>query len=103
MRAICEIAGGTAQGGRRVGRPQALERAAADLEGLIASDPDPARWPRSSRASTRTSPTPGPRHPELVGNLDGAPIGLRYTANAEAIKREIARLRADGVPDSDAR
>ena len=41
--------------------------------------------------------------PELVGNLDGAPIPLRYAANAEAIDREIARLRADGVSDDDPR
>ena len=39
---------------------QALERAAADLEGLIASDPDPGASRRSSRTSTRPSPRRSP-------------------------------------------
>ncbi|MFD8566217.1 alpha/beta hydrolase [Streptomyces sp. NPDC059639] len=35
------------------------------------------------------------RHPSVVGNLDGAPIGLRYEANARALRAE--RARALGV------
>jgi pimeloyl-ACP methyl ester carboxylesterase len=38
-----------------------------------------------------------------LGQLDGAPIRLRYVANAEAIDREIARLRADGAAEDDPR
>ncbi|MEU7245694.1 alpha/beta hydrolase [Streptomyces sparsogenes] len=34
------------------------------------------------------------RHPLVVGNLDGAPVALRYTANALAIRAERARERA---------
>jgi hypothetical protein len=104
-RAVCQIAGGTCTGapGPWVDR-QALDRATSDLQGLIASEPDPGAVaaffkdldPALADALAR-------EHPELVGNLDGAPIGLRYTANAEAIKREIARLRDDGVDDSDSR
>jgi hypothetical protein len=105
VRAICQIAGGTCTGtpGPSVDR-QALDRATSDLQGLIASDPDPGAVaaffkdldPAVADALTH-------EHPELVGNLDGAPIGLRYTANAEAIKREIGRVRADGVDESDGR
>jgi Flp pilus assembly pilin Flp len=43
------------------------------------------------------------QHPELVGGLDGAPYQARYTANAALIDRELARLRAEGVPEDDAR
>ena len=105
LRAVCQIAGDDCAGvpGPSVDR-QAVERAATDLRGLLASDPDPSEVaaffkdldPAVAEALAR-------QHPELVGNLDGAPIGLRYTANAEAIDREIARLRAEGVADSDAR
>ncbi|MCX5533780.1 alpha/beta hydrolase family protein [Streptomyces sp. NBC_00006] len=35
------------------------------------------------------------RHPSVVGNLDGAPIALRYEANALALRAEQARSRAD--------
>ncbi|WP_338696139.1 alpha/beta hydrolase [Streptomyces sp. Q6] len=35
------------------------------------------------------------RHPTVVGNLDGAPIALRYQANAMALRAEEARARAD--------
>ncbi|MYW65455.1 hypothetical protein GTY65_15515 [Streptomyces sp. SID8379] len=34
------------------------------------------------------------RHPSVVGNLDGAPIALRYEANAIALRIERARARA---------
>lgn len=33
------------------------------------------------------------RHPLVVGNLDGAPVSLRYTANRRALRAESARLR----------
>ena len=105
VRAVCQIAGGACAGAPApsVDR-EAVERAAADLEGLLAGDPDPTAVaaffkgldPAVAEALAR-------EHPELVGNLDGAPIPLRYTANAEAIEDEIARLRAAGVPDSDSR
>ncbi|MCX4832789.1 alpha/beta hydrolase family protein [Streptomyces sp. NBC_01016] len=35
------------------------------------------------------------RHPSVVGNLDGAPIALRYEANALSLRAEQARSRAD--------
>ncbi|GAA2344741.1 alpha/beta hydrolase family protein [Streptomyces kunmingensis] len=35
------------------------------------------------------------RHPSVVGNLDGAPIPLRYKANALALRAEKARAHAD--------
>ncbi|MGD6751862.1 alpha/beta hydrolase [Streptomyces sp. BH105] len=35
------------------------------------------------------------RHPSVVGNLDGAPIALRYEANALSMRAEQARARAD--------
>lgn len=34
------------------------------------------------------------RHPSVVGNLDGAPIPLRYEANSRFLKQELARERA---------
>jgi len=106
VQAVCQIAGGTctAEPGPSVDR-QALERAATDLEGLIASDgADPGAVAEFFKdLDPAVAEALAQEHPELVGNLDGAPIALRYTANAEAIKREIARLRADGVDDSDAR
>lgn len=34
------------------------------------------------------------RHPSVVGNLDGAPVALRYAANALAIRAERAKERA---------
>ncbi|MEV5610474.1 alpha/beta hydrolase [Streptomyces sp. NPDC052225] len=35
------------------------------------------------------------RHPTVVGNLDGAPIALRFEANAMALRAEQARAHAD--------
>lgn len=35
------------------------------------------------------------RHPTVVGNLDGAPIALRYEANAQAVRTERSRALAD--------
>ncbi|WP_306320795.1 MULTISPECIES: alpha/beta hydrolase [unclassified Streptomyces] len=35
------------------------------------------------------------RHPSVVGNLDGAPIALRYEANAISLRMEQARARAE--------
>ncbi|MFC7308579.1 alpha/beta hydrolase [Streptomyces monticola] len=34
------------------------------------------------------------RHPLVVGNMDGAPVALRYEANARALKEEQAKQRA---------
>jgi hypothetical protein len=106
VRAVCQIAGESCDGGTpgpSVDR-QALERAAADLEALIASEPDAGAVAAFFRdLDPDVADALAREHPELVGNLDGAPIGLRYTANAEAIDREIARLRSAGVPDSDSR
>ncbi|MGA4848650.1 alpha/beta hydrolase [Streptomyces sp. G5(2025)] len=34
------------------------------------------------------------RHPSVVGNLDGAPVALRYEANTRSLKAERARERA---------
>ncbi|WP_030233459.1 alpha/beta hydrolase [Streptomyces sp. NRRL S-350] len=45
------------------------------------------------------------RHPLVVGNLDGAPIGLRYRANALALAaertRELARAADPALPPQD--
>lgn len=45
------------------------------------------------------------RHPLVVGNLDGAPVGLRYAANHRALRTEAARERRrardrDSAPDA---
>jgi Alpha/beta hydrolase len=106
--AICKITGG-ACGGAAGHEPAdvdraAVDRAAADLRTLLGQAPAPTEVaaffsdlePGVADALTKA-------HPELVGNLDGAPIGLRYAANATAIDREIARLQDAGVDDDDAR
>ena len=36
-------------------------------------------------------------YPLVVGNLDGAPLALRYRANAEALGQEVARARAQAA------
>jgi pimeloyl-ACP methyl ester carboxylesterase len=104
-RAVCQIAGQCSGGGAATSvDPHAVQLAARDLWGLVARDPDPAAVaaffkgldPDVADALTH-------ERPDLVGNLDGAPIPLRYAANAEAIDREIARLQADGVGDDDPR
>ena len=75
-----------------------MQRAAGDLQGLVARDPDPAAVAAFFKGlDPDVADALAHERPELVGNLDGAPIPLRYAANAEAIDREIARLRADGV------
>ncbi len=77
-------------------------QAAADVRDLRGSSPEEvARYfagldPAVAEALAR-------EHPELVGDLDGAPYQARYTANAELIDREIARLRDEGVPEDDER
>jgi pimeloyl-ACP methyl ester carboxylesterase len=105
VRAVCQIAGGEC--GAAPGPTtdhQAVERAAGDLQGLLASDPDPTEVAAFfRRLDPEVADALAHEHPELVGNVDGAPIARRYSANAEAIRREIARLRAAGAPDSDSR
>jgi len=99
VRAICQIAGG------QCGAPpvpavdrQALQGAVRDLEGVIARHADSAAVAAFfTQLDPNVAEALAHERPELVGNLDGAPIGLRYRANAEAIRDEIARLRADGV------
>ena len=103
--AICEIAGGDcgAAPAPAVDR-QVLERAALDLEGVIARDAYPAAVAAFFKQLDPTvAEALAQERPELVGNLDGAPIGLRYRANAEAIRSEIARRGAEGVGEDDAR
>jgi hypothetical protein len=105
VRAVCEIAGGECAGAPApaVDR-QALQRATRDLEGLVASDPDPAAVAAFFEGlDPDVAAALAHAHPELVGNLDGAPIPLRYAANHEAIEAELARLRATGVSEDDAR
>jgi hypothetical protein len=104
-RAVCQIAGQCPGGGATTSvDPQAVELAASDLQGLVARDPDPAAVAACfKRLDPDVADALAHERPELVGNLDGAPIPLRYAANAEAIDREIARLRADGVSDDDPR
>ena len=105
VRAVCQIAGGDcADAPAPTVDREAVERAAADLEGLVARDPDPTDVAAFLRGlDPAVAEALAHEHPELVGNLDGAPIPLRYAANAEAIDAEIARLRAAGVADSDSR
>jgi len=104
-RAVCQIAGECSGGGAATSvDPQAVQRAASDLQGLVARDPDPAAVAAFFKGlDPDVADALAHERPELVGNLDGAPIPLRYAANAEAIDREIARLRADGVSDDDPR
>lgn len=107
QRAICTIAGGscgeaTADPGK-VDRAT-VDRAAADLRTLLGQAPAPAAVAAFfSDLDPDVAQALALAHPELVGNVDGAPIGLRYAANATAIDREIARLRAAGVGEDDAR
>jgi hypothetical protein len=106
VRAICRIAGGSCGGPSGPSSPapsvdrRVLERAATDLATLRDPASVAAFFAGLDPAVAEALAT---EHPELVGNTDGAPIGLRYRANAEAIKREIARLEAAGVGDDDAR
>ena len=104
-RAVCQIAGQCSGGGAATSvDPQAVQRAASDLRGLLARDPDPAAVAAFFKGlDPDVADALAHERPELVGNLDGAPIPLRYAANAEAIDREIARLQADGVGDDDPR
>ena len=106
VRMVCRIAGGacgSAPPAPAVDR-QALERAAGDLEALVARGADPAAVAGFFKdLDPAVAAALAHERPELVGNLDGAPIPLRYSANAQAIDDEIARLRAEGVPDDDAR
>ena len=104
-RAVCQIAGQCSGGGAATSvDPQAVQRAASDLRGLVARDPDPAAVAAFFKGlDPDVADALAHERPELVGNLDGAPIPLRYAANAEAIDREIARLQADGVRDDDPR
>ncbi|MFJ9036002.1 alpha/beta hydrolase [Streptomyces sp. NPDC102406] len=63
--------------------------------------PDPATASPASMAaffhglSARQQHELAARHPSVVGNLDGAPIPLRYEANARALRAQKARARAD--------
>ncbi len=104
-RAVCQIADQCSGGGGATSvDPQALQRAAHDLQGLVARDHDPAAVAAFFKGlDPDVADALAHERPELVGNLDGAPIPLRYAANAQAIDREIARLRADGVGDDDPR
>jgi pimeloyl-ACP methyl ester carboxylesterase len=103
--AVCRIAGGECAGAPApaVDR-QALERAAGDLQGLVARGADPAAVAAFFKdLDPDVAGALAHERPELVGNLDGAPIPLRYAANHQAIVDEVARLRADGVSEDDAR
>jgi hypothetical protein len=104
-RAVCQIASQCSGGGAATSvDPQALQRAAHDLQRLVARDPDPAAVATFFEGlDPDVADALAHERPELVGNLDGAPIPLRYAANAEAIDRAIARLRAGGVSDDDPR
>src|SRR5215213_3495530 len=101
-RAVCEIAGQCSAGGAATSvDPQAMQRAASDLQGLVARDADPAAVAAFFKGlDPDVAGALAHERPELVGNLDGAPIPLRYAANGEAIDREIARLPADGIGHS---
>jgi pimeloyl-ACP methyl ester carboxylesterase len=104
-RAVCQIAGQCAGGGGAPSvDPQAVQRAARDLQGVVSGGADPAAVAAFFKGlDPDVADALAHERPELVGDLDGAPIPLRYAANAEAIDREIARLQADGVGDDDAR
>lgn len=79
-------------------------RADASL-GRPLPDPATASPAAVARFFDRLSPaeqrTLAARHPLVVGNLDGAPVQLRYAANARALAaerdRELARAADDGL------
>jgi len=104
-RAVCQIADECSGGGAATSvDPQAVQRAAGELQGLVARDADPAAVATFFEGlDPDVADALAHERPELAGSLDGAPIPLRYAANAEAIDREIARLRADAVSDDDPR
>lgn len=62
--------------------------------------PDPATAQPAQVASFFADLSPGQRrslarrHPLVAGNLDGAPVALRYAANRRALRTEVRRLRA---------
>ncbi len=99
---LCSILGHCGGGASASSPAPDVEAAAAEVRDLRGASPqevadhfaglDPATIDALAR-----------QHPELIGDLDGAPYQARYTANAALIDREIARLRADGVPEDDER
>jgi hypothetical protein len=92
-RAVCQIAGQCSPGsGVPSVDPEAVQRAARDLQGVVAGDPDPAAVAAFFKGlDPDVADALAHERPDLVGNLDGAPIPLRYAANAEAVDREIVR------------
>lgn len=93
--AVATTAGWAAGTGQRpvTGPPPGSEAWRADTS-LGRALPDPASaTPRAVAAFFRTL-TPAQqrdlarRHPSVVGNLDGAPVALRYEANATALRRD---------------
>ncbi len=105
--AVCQIAGSCGASGTpsTEGVDQAVvDQAARDLRDLREGHPSPQQVAdHFAGLDPRVAAALAELHPELVGDLDGAPIPARYTANAALIDREIARLRAEGVPDGDGR
>ncbi|MFF8292448.1 alpha/beta hydrolase [Streptomyces sp. NPDC016309] len=93
------VVGGTAgwaagSGQRAVTGPPPGSEAWRDDTSLGRALPDPATaTPREVAAFFRTLPAArqkdlARRHPTVVGNLDGAPVALRYEANATALRRD---------------
>ncbi|MER7704783.1 alpha/beta hydrolase [Kitasatospora sp. NPDC097605] len=94
-------AGGWAAGGERpvTGPPPGAAAWTADTAlGLPLPDPATASPAEVAAFFARLTPAAGEdlavRHPQVVGNLDGAPIELRYRANARAIAEERERALA---------
>ena len=76
--------------------PAAVDRAATDLRGLTEGGASPAEVADYfAGLDPAVAEALAAEHPELVGNTDGAPIPLRYAANAAAIK---ARDRSGCAP-----
>ena len=92
------------RGGGSGADPAAVDRAATDLRGLTEGGASPAEVADYFKGlDPAVAAALAAEHPELVGNTDGAPIPLRYAANAAAIKAEIERLRSEGVSEDDPR
>ncbi|WP_313896696.1 alpha/beta hydrolase [Streptomyces sp. GC420] len=99
MTAVTGTAGWAAGDTQRpvTGPPPGTAAWRADVETLGRPLPDPAgAAPAEVAAFFRTLTGPqwrrlAARHPTVVGNLDGAPVRLRYEANARALREERAR------------
>lgn len=102
--AVCQVAGTACETGSRDAPAEVVEDEAERLRELLESDPTPEEVAEHFAAlDPELARQLALDYPDVVGNLDGAPIELRYAANARAIEQEIERLEAEGVDDDDER